>query len=165
MYTTGCRKSFSDWSLVAELCWSPAGQRLRRCLVFTHAHRELRQTVSHAEQLVTHSRSLQWPLRMPWPLEVLHQDKLPDVSNHSSEVSCAASRSLPEAFPSTATKTIVLFLNNALGNFKCPLLKIDIKQEVFRVHVYPERCLWRTGALLGITSHQTLVCSNSLFEF
>lgn len=131
MYTNGCRKSFSDWSHVAELCSFLAGQGLRGCLVFTHAHLELRQTASHAEELVTHSRLLQRPLRMPCLLEVFHQDELPDFPSHSSEASCAASRSLTQAFPNTATKTIVSFLNNTLGNFKCLLLKIDIRQEVF----------------------------------
>lgn len=77
-------------------------------------------------------------LRMLCVLEVLHQDGPPDFPNHSLEVSRAASRSLTQAFPNTATKTIVWFLNNALGHFRCPLLKIDIKQEVFSVHVSEE---------------------------
>lgn len=79
--------------------------------------------------------------RMPRLLEVFHQDGHPDFPNRSLEVSRAASRSLTQAFPNTATKTIVWFLNNALGHFRCPLLKIDIKQEVFSLHVYPQQSL------------------------
>lgn len=158
VYKRARRKSFSDSSRsrVGILCSSLPRQDLRRCLRFTLAHLELRQAVSHVEELVTSSRSLERPWRMAWLLEgrsPAPNARLPPPLLGSAvcaflwcETGISQQRNKNHCFQ---------FLNNAPGNlwplatsknwhktgsgpFECPPMQ----------HIL--QCLCSPGALLGI---------------